>query len=287
MKRTLVVIVAYNGLKWIDRCLGSVVSYPSELVTAFVVDNGSTDGTVEYIRKAFPSVHLIEAEENLGFGRANNIGFRYALEHGYDYVYLLNQDAWVYPDTLGSLVQTMDRNPAYGVISPLQITASGDKLDPRFAKKYPHKFSDTPSGIVEVPFVMAAHWMISRTCLETVGAFSPAFKHYGEDDNYLHRTMWHGFKVGVLHSAKAVHDRELRSETKAFRMRLKCVASVVKVSNPLNCLAWRLILQPFELLGISIRYCSAEVFKYIFTLLSDYPRLVKIRRQSKSKGAFL
>lgn len=285
MKRILVVIVTYNGLKWVDRCLGSLAA--TDQVTAFVVDNGSTDGTVEHIRKAYPSVHLVVSEENLGFGRANNLGFRYALEQGYDYVYLLNQDAWVYPDTLKSLVQAMERNPAYGVVSPLQITASGDRLDPRFAKKYPYKFSDTPSGIVEVPFVMAAHWMISRACLEAVGAFSPAFKHYGEDDNYLHRAMWHGFKVGVLHSAKAVHDRELRPETKQFRMRLKCVASVVKVSNPLNCLVWRLILQPVELFGISIRYWSADVFRNIFTLVSDYPRLVRIRRQSKSKGAFL
>lgn len=285
MKRILVVIVTYNGLKWVDRCLGSLAA--TDQVTAFVVDNGSTDGTVEHIRKAYPSVHLVVSEENLGFGRANNLGFRYALEQGYDYVYLLNQDAWVYPDTLKSLVQAMERNPAYGVVSPLQITASGDRLDPRFAKKYPYKFSDTPSGIVEVPFVMAAHWMICRACLEAVGAFSPAFKHYGEDDNYLHRAMWHGFKVGVLHSAKAVHDRELRPETKQFRMRLKCVASVVKVSNPLNCLVWRLILQPVELFGISIRYWSADVFRNIFTLVSDYPRLVRIRRQSKSKGAFL
>lgn len=285
MKRILVVIVTYNGLKWVDRCLGSLAA--TDQLTAFVVDNGSTDGTVEHIRKAYPSVHLVVSEENLGFGRANNLGFRYALEQGYDYVYLLNQDAWVYPDTLKSLVQAMERNPAYGVVSPLQITASGDRLDPRFAKKYPYKFSDTPSGIVEVPFVMAAHWMISRACLEAVGAFSPAFKHYGEDDNYLHRAMWHGFKVGVLHSAKAVHDRELRPETKQFRMRLKCVASVVKVSNPLNCLVWRLILQPVELFGISIRYWSADVFRNIFTLVSDYPRLVRIRRQSKSKGAFL
>lgn len=285
MKRILVVIVTYNGLKWVDRCLGSLAA--TDQVTAFVVDNGSTDGTVEHIRKAYPSVHLVVSEENLGFGRANNLGFRYALEQGYDYVYLLNQDAWVYPDTLKSLVQAMERNPAYGVVSPLQITASGDRLDPRFAKKYPYKFSDTPSGIVEVPFVMAAHWMISRACLEAVGAFSPAFKHYGEDDNYLHRAMWHGFKVGVLHSAKAVHDRELRPEAKQFRMRLKCVASVVKVSNPLNCLVWRLILQPVELFGISIRYWSADVFRNIFTLVSDYPRLVRIRRQSKSKGAFL
>lgn len=287
MKRILVVVVTYNGLKWLDRCLGSVMAYPSDQVTAFVVDNGSTDGTAEYIRKAFPSVHLVVAEENLGFGRANNIGFRYALEHGYDYVYLLNQDAWIFPDTLSKLVHSMEEEPKLGVLSPLQLTASEDRFDPRFSKIYPYSLADVPDGVVEVPFVMAAHWMISRRCLQTVGAFSPAFSHYGEDDNYLHRTIWHGFKVGVLHSAKAVHDREMRPETKRFRMRIKCTTSVAQVSNPLNCLACSLFIQPFKLLAISVRYCSFDVFKHIFKLIASYPDLIRFRRESKSEGAFL
>ena len=141
--------------------------------------------------------------------------------------------------------------------------------------------------VVDVPFVMAAHWMISRNCLETVGGFSPVFRHYGEDDNWLHRASFHGFRTGFLAGCVAVHDREMRPFEKAASMRLKCVASVVKVSNPLNCLPWRLIVQPMELLAISILRCSSDVLKFIVPFVRSYPELIDLRRRSKEKRAFL
>lgn len=283
MKRILTIVVTYNGIGWVDRCLGSVEG------DVFVVDNGSHDGTPEYIKTHYPSVILHCTGENYGFGKANNIGFAYALAQGYDYVYLLNQDAWVFPDTFPALVAAMEANPEYGVLSPVQVTASLERPDPRFAVKCLKKpVDDYESGkIYDVPFVMAAHWMISRRCLETVGGFSPAFRHYGEDDNYLHRALFHGFKVGFLAGTCAVHDRELRPMSKKASMRLKCVASVVKVSNPQNCLCWRLFIQPFELLAISILRLSADVLRFIPGFVASYPRLVRLRRRSMSSGAFL
>ena len=91
-KKIFVIIVTYKGHQWYERCFASLCNseYP---VQTIVIDNASNDGTVEYIRKYFPEIHLIESKENLGFGRANNIGMRYALDHGCDYVFLLNQDA--------------------------------------------------------------------------------------------------------------------------------------------------------------------------------------------------
>ena len=129
--------------------------------------------------------------------------------------------------------------------------------------------------------------MISRACLEKAGGFSPAFPHYGEDDNYIHRAIYHGFKCGILSSAGAVHDRDMRQMSKEASMRLKCVASVVKLSNPLNCFLCRCFLQPLELLAISIRYRSASVFGYIFKMIGSYGRLKAIRAQSKTDAAFL
>ena len=78
---------------------------------------------------------------------------------------------------------------------------------------------------------MAAHWLVSRGALRKVGGFSPAFRQYGEDDNYIDRLHWHGFSCGVGPAASAVHDRSGRSLPKEGRMRLKCVAPVVKLSN--------------------------------------------------------
>jgi len=88
-----VIIVSYNFEQWIDRCLGSLRRSTSP-ISVIVVDNGSKDKTTQIIEKNYPEVHLIKTGANLGFGKANNIGIRYAMEQGADYFFLLNQDAW-------------------------------------------------------------------------------------------------------------------------------------------------------------------------------------------------
>ena len=288
----LTIVVTYNAMKWLDRCLGSLSE--SEVPTdVIVIDNGSVDGTCEYIAGNYPDVLLTRSEENLGFGKANNVGFRYALEHQYRYVYLMNQDAWVYKDTLSVLTSAMDYDSSIGILSPMQMTASGDRPDMRFEKKCPAEALEDISGpvasgkVYETNFVMAAHWMISRECLQKVGGFSPAFPHYGEDDNFIHRARLKGYRICVHSGVKAVHDREMRPQSKEASMRLKCVASVVKVSNPLNCLWLRLLFQPIELISISLRYSSWSVFQYVFTLIGSYCRLIRLRRESFEDGAFL
>ena len=319
----LVVVVTYNGAKWFDRCFGSL--YTSDVpVDIFIVDNGSTDGTLDLLHNLQKDggarfctgrwaesetrlVKLVESKDNLGFGRANNQGLRYAATHSYEYVYLMNEDAWLEEDTLSKLIEASKENVSFGILSPIQMTADMKRMDPRFHKKFPYPdladkieakaenskligeglFENESKSVIPVEFVMAAHWLITRQCLITVGGFSPAFHHYGEDDNYINRAVYNGFAVGVVLDAKAVHDRENRPETKAFKMRLKSVAAVVKLSNPNQFLLPRLIWQPIELILMSIRYRWAQSFKDAFKLIGDYDRLVKIRRMSKRSGAFL
>lgn len=290
MSKILVIIVTHNGMKWVEKCLCSV-AMSTVKADAFVVDNASTDGTPEWIEENFPGTILVRSKENLGFGAANNIGMKYALEHGYEYAYLLNQDAWLLAGTLGGLLEAFrlsdEAGENFGVLSPMQMSAVPGKVDARFVKWYRISKPITDSGIKEMDFVMAAHWMISRRCLETVGGFSPAFKLYGEDDNWLHRARYHGFHFGAVNSVEAVHDRQNRPDPKERRMRLKCIASVVKVSDPNACLAWRLVRQPLELLGMSVIRWSAIPLKFIPELIKRYKELIALRDQSKRPGAFL
>lgn len=290
MKKVLVIVVTYNGMKWMERCLGSLRS-SSFPVDSIVVDNGSTDGTPEYVRTVFPEVTVFCTGENLGFGKANNIGLCKALDEGYDYVYLLNQDAWVFPDTVGTLVEAMESDGSIGILSPMQMAACVDRPDPRFRRRCPKEaFLDVKKGVgrlYEVPFVMAAHWMVSAACVKKVGGFSPAFPHYGEDDNFIHRARYKGFRVGIHSGATAVHDRETRPMSKATHMKLKGIASVVKISNPLNCLWLRKIIQPFQLMAAGVWYRSGYLFRFAFSLIGSYPRLTAIRTRSFQDGAFL
>ena len=280
----LVIIVTFNGMAWLERCIESILRQ-SEPCDIFVVDNGSTDGTVEWLRKR--SIPVIAGESNIGFGAANNLGLRHALEQGYSYVYLLNQDAWLENDTLERLVHAFEQ-PGYGILSPVQNDATGRKMDARFAarcKKYlrAHKGEE----VVEVPFVMAAHWMINRGCLMAVGGFSPAFKLYGEDDNYIDRARWMGYRVGVVPGAAAVNDRAKRKESKERRMFLKCNASTIHVSNPSKGLLLRLLWEPLRLAGISLLHLDKEPLRFAGRLIKRYPELIRYRKQSSRKGAFL
>ena len=109
-KKVFVVVVTFKGGQWYDRCFTSLRESTIP-VQAVVVDNASNDGTVEYIREHYPEIHLIESKENLGFGRANNIAMRYAMDQGCDYVFLLNQDAWVDKDTIEKMIHIHSNHP--------------------------------------------------------------------------------------------------------------------------------------------------------------------------------
>lgn len=216
MKKTYIIIVTYNGMLWIQKCLESCQGYP-----VIVVDNSSTDKTVSFIKETFPDVKVLEQEKNLGFGQANNVGMSYALTQGAEYVFLLNQDAYLHKGCIETLIATQTQNPDFGILSPIHLNGKGSRLDQNFSnylsyKNNPDFFSDFVlkkelQDIYDVPFVNAAGWLVSRSILETVGGFDPIFFHYGEDDNYCQRAIYHGFKIGVVPTAFLHHDREGRT----------------------------------------------------------------------------
>ena len=213
---TYIVIVTYNGMAWLERCLASI----PDIYPVVLVDNNSTDGTVYYIETNYPQHTLFRETCNLGFGQANNKGISYALKNGAEYVFLLNQDAYLEEDTVSILIETHQDYPDYGVLSPIHTNAEKTRLDKKFSHYISYDnnaqfYSDFVLGyqkqsIYDVPFVNAAGWLLPRTTLDVVGGFDPIFYHYGEDDNYCQRVRYHQFKIGVVPNAFMVHDREDR-----------------------------------------------------------------------------
>ena len=192
-------------MQWIDKCLSSVFNSDLSLEVV-VVDNNSTDGTAHFIMKNYPRVYVIDQGENLGFGRANNIGIKYALDQKADFVYLLNQDAYLQKDTLSRLIKVSKANQMYGILSPMQYNGDGSKLDTHFKNNLPKAYNAS-EDVVQTDFVMAAHWLITQKCIKKVGLFDPIFEHYGEDNDYINRTVFHDFKVGICPKVIAYHDR--------------------------------------------------------------------------------
>ena len=289
MANILVIIVTYNAVKWVRKSLKSLErsSLPADVL---VVDNGSTDGTLDRIRGEFPATRIIETGENLGFGAANNIGLRIALDEGYQFAYLLNQDAWLEPDTLEKLVAA--HKPEWGILSPVQLDRHG-RRDRQFDRKCGRAVDAALKGyhndrqVVEVPFVMAAHWLVSRRAIETVGGFSPAFRQYGEDDNWIDRLHWHKLHCGVVPAAHAVHDRSDRRLSREKKLQLKCIATVVKTSDPGRGWRWVRIREVLELVGMGVKNFSSVPWKFIPVLKQRFPELEEYREASKHKGAFL
>ncbi|PRZ20082.1 glycosyltransferase family 2 protein [Flavobacterium granuli] len=216
--KILTIIVTYNGLKWINKCIDSI-RLSSLQADIYVVDNGSKDDTVIALKK-YTDIFIYESKTNLGFGQANNIGMQYALNNGYDYVFLLNQDAWIEEDTLAFLMKVSLSNKEYGILSPLHYYSDRKSLEynfslqlsPWFCKNivsdYIAKDKSEMKDVYPLHFINAAAWLISRKALETVGGFDPLFFHYGEDNNYCHRVNFHNMKVGIVPSVKIYHDCE-------------------------------------------------------------------------------
>jgi len=110
---TTVLVVNYNGRRWIDRCLSSVPV--SRRVEVIVLDNGSTDGSLALVRDRHPRVRVVELGENLGFGAANNRGEELA---GGDRLLLLNPDAWLDSGALAVLESALESSPRLAAVAP-------------------------------------------------------------------------------------------------------------------------------------------------------------------------
>ena len=138
MKKLLVIVVTYNSMRWLERCLSSIPAWAD----VYAFDNDSTDGSADFVKAHYPKAKLVRSAENLGFSRPNNLGMQWAIDHGYDYVYLMNSDAWLEAGALEKLVTASEAHPQYGVLSPLQMTDGYKELDTLIEKNTKLKAGD-------------------------------------------------------------------------------------------------------------------------------------------------
>ena len=309
MKKVLVIVVMHNGMRWLDRCLGSVTG------DLYVLDNDSTDGSADYVQGHFPSAKLVRSADNLGFTGGNNLGFQYALEKGYDYVYLMNQDAWLEEGALEKLVAAAEAHPDYAVLSPLQMTDGYKAFDAQFAKIFFSKgkgflralrrSSERPAvpGILpagkivegekaagdsrgqsplQAQRIMAAHWLVPVKAVREIGLFSELFPYYGQDDDWCHRAHYHGWKVGIVPSARAVHDRAQRQEPKERIIdRNYRVGSLVRLCDINRPLWERFLFVCLFTLVKAVKYRSLLPFKHFRSLIGQFPAIREHRRNAR------
>ncbi len=214
-----VVVVAWNALPWIEQCLASVAGED-----VIVVDNGSTDGTVEFVREHFPTVRVIE-QENRGMGGGNNSGMRGADGR---YFFLLNSDAWVVGDGLAALVAFADAHPDAAVVGPRLLNPDGtlqrsvraeptlwrlsteylfirklaprtNLLNPLYVGGFDHRSAR------EADWLSGAALLVRRDAADAVGLFDESFFMFGEEVDWMTRFRRAGWKVWFFPGAEVVH----------------------------------------------------------------------------------
>jgi N-acetylglucosaminyl-diphospho-decaprenol L-rhamnosyltransferase len=219
MPDVAVVVVTYNALPWVERCLESVRGYET-----IVVDHGSTDGTLELVRERFPKVRLIE-QENRGLGGGSNAGMRVSSA---DYFLLLNSDAWALGDAVERLVAFADERPDAAVVGPrllntdgsLQRSVRGFPTLWRLATEYFFLRKLAPGSralnafygsrfahdeVREAEFLMGACLLVRRLAADTVGLFDEDFFMFSEETDWCYRYRQAGWKVLFFPGAEFVH----------------------------------------------------------------------------------
>lgn len=180
----LSVIVTYNGEKYIEDCLDSLRNQTSK-TDILLVDNASSDHTINIVKNGYPEVKILELEHNSGFAHGNNVGIRYALEHQYEYVLLLNEDTISDSKLVEVMLKEADSNTA--VIPKIYMDAALTKVwyaagkmdfEQRIAINCQKEFVDVP---MEVSFMTGCCMLIHTDIWRKVGMFDEDFFMYYED----------------------------------------------------------------------------------------------------------
>lgn len=293
MDKVLVIIVTYNAHYWIHQCLDSV---DMERYDAFVVDNASTDDTLSILHAEYPKAIVRAMDKNLGFGQANNIGLRYALDNGYDYVFLLNQDAWLLPDTIEKLIAAQKQHPEYLVLSPLQMNTEQGGVEKQF-NVYVHRFKVDVSAqdIQDVEFCNAALWLLAIQGIKIVGGFDPIFPHYGEDTDFLQRVMFHKGKIGILPTVKAYHERGKQSipskEKTIYITQLVYMGILKNINKPLficHCQLFGYVIYHLCKNMCKLRISAIQIYlSALFRVYSKYGEIKRRRELTKLTPMYL
>jgi len=298
------VIVTYNGEKWIEKCLESILNLGGDF-EVHIIDNGSTDRTIELCERLGFSVW--KSEKNLGFGAANNLGIKNAIKKGASHLFLLNQDAYMDKKAIDNFLSLDLAKDTDTIFSFVQKNGDGSDFDIMWKNGYlaenncPGFVEDSKRNqikpIYDMKFSNAAAWMMPVQVIKSIGGFSTTFFHYGEDTNYIHRAHYHKISVKMLPNSIVRHDRseQIRAISPHLTTRKKKSRKfLVDLSNPSET------VQPIAVLLRTMRIFLQKlvrlqspnaIIEYHFLKLVYAVGIIKIlrnrRRSRMANGPFM
>ncbi len=212
-----VIVLNWNGKRFLDDCLSSVTRQTYSPYKVMVVDNNSTDGSVEFIRKAFPTVEVMELPQNLEFAAGNNAGIRKVFAKGVELIALLNNDTRVDARWLELLVNVMQLDERIGICAskmflmhnPTILDSTGHVFQDGFIRdrgtgEYDRGQYDAQTIVVGS---CAGATLYRRKMFESIGLFDETFGFFYEDADLSWRAFRHGWQARFVPQAIVYHVR--------------------------------------------------------------------------------
>jgi GT2 family glycosyltransferase len=228
LPRLAVILLNWNQPEFTLACLKSLEKLDYPAYDVVVLDNGSHDGSVAAIRNEYPHLTLIENGSNLGFAAGCNVGIWHALDHGADYVLLLNTDTEVAPDLLQRLVEAGESDPLIGALGAKiyyydhhnVIWSAGGTVD-KYGRARHLCESQVDDGaecdIRDVDYVTGCAILVKRNVIKTVGAMDERFFTYFEETEWCARIRKAGFRVVYVPQARLWHKIQMAARASSRR----------------------------------------------------------------------
>ena len=198
-----IIIVTYNSEALINNCLANISLEKNEV---FIVDNNSSDKTLEIIANNFPAVKIIKNNNNLGFGRANNIALAQTKN---DFALILNVDAQITKEDIEKTLEIMAKNPdiaiAGGVVHNCVVENNKIISFHPCPKNLEQLKKEQPQEIYFNKFVTGAGMFLNMKIMRKIGFFDEGFFLYGEDNEICKRVVKKGFKTAIINDTKLLH----------------------------------------------------------------------------------
>jgi N-acetylglucosaminyl-diphospho-decaprenol L-rhamnosyltransferase len=233
-----IIIVNWNSTAFLRKCLSSLYANTKSIrLEVIVVDNASGDGCGEMVRKEFPSVNFIQSNQNLGFARANNLGFTHSSGRN---ILFLNPDTEILGAAIERMVHFLDQTPNTGIVGPKLLnsdhsiqtscirsfpTLVNEALDAEFLRqKFPRArlwgtsplYADA-SAPVAVDAVSGAALMVRREAFEKAGLFTAAYFMYAEDMDLCFKVRQAGRTNYFVPDATILHHGGQSTESRDDR----------------------------------------------------------------------
>lgn len=229
--KVAIVVLSFNSRKYIAKCINSLQRLKTSAQTeTIIVDAGSSDGSLEFLREEFPSVTLISNPKNLGYAGGNNLGLRYAIDHGADYVWIVNPDVVVADNALEQALQGF-ADPMVGVVGSKVYFAKGFEFHKdRYSSKdfgrviwyagghydwqnvatVHHGINEVDHGqfdeTSEVEFATGASLLINSAVLRQAGLIDEKYFLYYEENDLCQRIRRLGWKIRYVPDSVVWHQ---------------------------------------------------------------------------------